>query len=65
MATVVTNQPSDTGSTNAGYFLALAVIVLLVLAFIFYGLPNLGLGGGAANTGSSVSLPSEVNVNTK
>jgi hypothetical protein len=43
MATVVTNQPSDTGSTNAGYFLALAVIVLLVLAFIFYGLPNLGL----------------------
>ena len=64
MATVVTNQPTDTGANNAGYFLAFAVIVLLVLAFIFYGLPNLGLGGGAS-TGPQVNLPSKVNINTK
>ena len=64
MATVVTNQPADSSANNAGYFLAFAVIVLLVLAFVFYGLPNLGLGGGAS-TGPQVNLPSDVNVNMK
>jgi hypothetical protein len=64
MATVITNQPAETGTNGAGYFLALAVIILLVLAFIFYGLPNLGMGGGAS-TGTQVNLPSKVNVNTK
>ena len=60
MATVV-NNPSDTGSNGMG--LILGVLLLLVIAFLFfvYGLPMLN---GGAGTGAQVNLPSSVNVNT-
>ena len=60
MATVV-NNPSESGS---GMSFILGIILLIVLAFLFfvYGLPLLT---GGAGSGNQVSLPSEVNVNTK
>ena len=63
MATVVTNQPSDDSGHGIGFLLGVILLILAFIALAIYGLPL--LRGAGTSTGTSVTLPSEVNVNTK
>ncbi|HYK08982.1 MAG TPA: hypothetical protein VEW42_05780 [Candidatus Eisenbacteria bacterium] len=55
MATVVTGSPVDT-SNNAGFFVAMVILLLAVILFIIFGLPY--IRGGSSNGGATqVNIP--------
>ncbi len=61
MATVVNNDGTQ-GANGMGNLLAVVLLIAFVIALLYFGLPLLN---GAGTGGSNVTLPSEVNVNTK
>jgi len=58
MATVV-NSP-DSGSNSMGMVFAVILLLVIAVLFFIYGLPML-----SGNTGTNVTLPGTVNVQTK
>lgn len=62
MATYVENQPARTTDSGIGFLLGVILLIIAAVLFFMYALPLLGNAGGGA---SQVSLPSEVNVQTK
>ena len=62
MATIINNQ--DTSGDNSGLNLVVAVVVLIILAIVFfaYGLPALR-NASAPKDGATINVPEKVDVN--
>ncbi|HWH07359.1 MAG TPA: hypothetical protein VNU47_02465 [Candidatus Paceibacterota bacterium] len=59
MATVINNPSSDSGSSGAGWGVAVVIAILVILALLF-GIPALR---GATGGGASVTVPESIDVN--
>lgn len=65
MATIVNNPPAVESSSNgAGMIFGLIVLLLLIAAFIFYGIPYLSSVGQTETPSVIVPDKVDVNVNT-
>jgi hypothetical protein len=62
MAVVVNNDGTTGAGNGAGNLLAVALVIVFILAVLYFVLPALR---GAGTGTPSVSLPGTVNVNTK
>lgn len=66
--TTVVNNPSD-GSNGSGMFVGIALLVIVLLAFFFFGMPALrgsatpAPGATQNNTQEMPKVPSEIDVN--
>ncbi len=64
MATIVNTTPASTtnnGSNGLGFLIGVMVVVLLVMAVLFYGLPY--LRNTVSSTTPQVNLPGKIDVN--
>lgn len=65
MATIVNTSPapatSDTGSNGIGFLVGAMLLVLLVMAVLFYGLPYLRTS--MTSTTPQVNVPGKIDVN--
>ena len=57
MATIINNPSGGEGSGGAGIVIGVIVAILLVAAFIVYGLPYLNRGNAPANPSINISIP--------
>ncbi len=70
MATVINNppaqqsaqQPVESNGNGSGFLVGIILLILFVLALIYYGLPYLNAG---MNAGTQVNVPDKVDVNVK
>jgi flagellar biogenesis protein FliO len=66
MATIVNNPDSAQSGNNMSNLFAVILLIIAAILFFIYGLPYLsGYFGGGTGGGTQVTLPSEVNVQTK
>lgn len=66
MATIVNNppvqqQPVERADNGNGFLLAVILIILAIVAFMYYGMPYLSSGFG----GTQVNVPDKIDVNVQ
>jgi flagellar biogenesis protein FliO len=63
MATIVNTAPAqtDSGSNGMGFLVGVMLLVLLVIAVLFYGLPYLRSSVGSATP--QINVPGKIDVN--
>ena len=62
MATVINTPSQGEGNNGLGFFLAIIVLIVFLLWFVFYAIPYLGR---SLSGQSPIQIPSKIDVNVK
>lgn len=63
MATIVNNPPSQSGGNGMGFLLGIIVLIVFVIALIWFGLPM--INRATQSQSPQINVPDQIDVNVK